>query len=284
MKFRKACHIVGILLTEVLTLVTGMFIKDEYSRGTVWNYLTLVTVFLIILNLNSAIIYIIVYDDDGYYSHYEDQREVLIALHIGVWIITAIMSLIVYGKRLYNDYSPIYILPLIIVHFVYLATSLLLLYAIFCLVDKFLLQPLRLHYQSYKTRIALHTSNIVQKTEQLAVTMQRLNSEYEINQKNNQELQSQLAILESKNEETLQKLENEKGLSQQLEEAVDGKKDVIIIKEKCKNLCSICMVLEADIVIVPCGHRVCGNCKDEISKCHICRNPLEKFVRTYDMV
>lgn len=48
-----------------------------------------------------------------------------------------------------------------------------------------------------------------------------------------------------------------------------------------KTTCKVCYDEDVDIALVPCGHTVCKNCFTALDKCHVCRKPIEGYVRLY---
>ena len=45
--------------------------------------------------------------------------------------------------------------------------------------------------------------------------------------------------------------------------------------------CPLCLSCKVQIVIVPCGHFVCGACSFHIKDCPLCRGSIDKFVKCY---
>ena len=53
------------------------------------------------------------------------------------------------------------------------------------------------------------------------------------------------------------------------------------ITESCdKYICSICCEDNKEYVF-QCGHMICKNCKNLITECHICREPIQNIIRIY---
>ena len=52
---------------------------------------------------------------------------------------------------------------------------------------------------------------------------------------------------------------------------------------KQHNICNICMDNGVEFFIDPCGHTLCGNCKNKCtsSNCHYCRNTRKAFKKLY---
>ena len=62
--------------------------------------------------------------------------------------------------------------------------------------------------------------------------------------------------------------------------SVDLEKENIELKEQ--RLCKICMVSDANVVFLPCGHLVsCASCAPALQLCPICRAVIKGTVRTY---
>ena len=62
--------------------------------------------------------------------------------------------------------------------------------------------------------------------------------------------------------------------------AVDLLKENTELKEQ--RLCKICMVADANMVFLPCGHLVsCAACSPALQFCPICRATIKGSVRTY---
>ena len=47
-----------------------------------------------------------------------------------------------------------------------------------------------------------------------------------------------------------------------------------------ENICAICLENNNDHVF-QCGHMICGDCKDSIDTCHICREAIQNITRVY---
>lgn len=45
--------------------------------------------------------------------------------------------------------------------------------------------------------------------------------------------------------------------------------------------CKVCYDNEVGVVFMPCGHAACLDCALVLKSCHICRAPIERFVRVY---
>lgn len=45
--------------------------------------------------------------------------------------------------------------------------------------------------------------------------------------------------------------------------------------------CPMCLSCKVQVVIVPCGHFVCGACSAQIKNCPLCRGSIDKFVKCY---
>lgn len=65
------------------------------------------------------------------------------------------------------------------------------------------------------------------------------------------------------------------------EEDTNGKKDDEEVKIDNKATCKVCYDKEVGVVFVPCGHAACLDCAPALSRCHICRRPIERFIRIY---
>lgn len=48
-----------------------------------------------------------------------------------------------------------------------------------------------------------------------------------------------------------------------------------------KATCKVCYDKEVGVVFVPCGHAACLDCAPALTKCHICRTAIERFIRIY---
>jgi len=52
--------------------------------------------------------------------------------------------------------------------------------------------------------------------------------------------------------------------------------------EKEKYLCNICYQNQKDCIIEPCRHFAgCKNCSTQLSKCPICRGPIESYITLF---
>lgn len=51
-----------------------------------------------------------------------------------------------------------------------------------------------------------------------------------------------------------------------------------------QRTCVICFESEIEYFIDPCGHTICGNCKEsckEMKRCHVCRGPLHSYKKLF---
>lgn len=48
-----------------------------------------------------------------------------------------------------------------------------------------------------------------------------------------------------------------------------------------KVLCKVCLAKEIGVVFRPCGHSVCLECAPALRVCHICRTPIEGYIRIF---
>lgn len=46
-------------------------------------------------------------------------------------------------------------------------------------------------------------------------------------------------------------------------------------------ICDICMANKKDIVLVPCGHTLCKECRPNIEKCHFCNSKINGHLEIY---
>ena len=54
------------------------------------------------------------------------------------------------------------------------------------------------------------------------------------------------------------------------------------------RICRVCLIKEADTVIIPCRHaQTCNSCTEtiastyELNKCPVCRGPIESFLKIF---
>lgn len=48
-----------------------------------------------------------------------------------------------------------------------------------------------------------------------------------------------------------------------------------------KTICKVCLDNEISVVFFPCGHTACLDCAPALTKCPICRAPIQKFIKIY---
>jgi len=53
-------------------------------------------------------------------------------------------------------------------------------------------------------------------------------------------------------------------------------------KKPEKLICAICMEREKNVVLIPCGHRVCYQCAQRLTKCPMDREDIKDRLRTFD--
>lgn len=67
------------------------------------------------------------------------------------------------------------------------------------------------------------------------------------------------------------------------EEKVSNEKNEKDEEQKTDNkaICKVCYDREIAVVFYPCGHTACLECAPVFTKCHICRTPIDRFIRIY---
>lgn len=45
--------------------------------------------------------------------------------------------------------------------------------------------------------------------------------------------------------------------------------------------CKVCLDKDVQVVFVPCGHTACLECAPALGRCHLCRKPIERYIRLY---
>ncbi|KAJ7566796.1 hypothetical protein O6H91_02G118900 [Diphasiastrum complanatum] len=68
-------------------------------------------------------------------------------------------------------------------------------------------------------------------------------------------------------------------LSLEQEKADAASKEIELLKSAWS--CRVCLSLEVDTMILPCGHVLCQRCSSAVSKCPFCRRPISKALQMY---
>jgi hypothetical protein len=90
----------------------------------------------------------------------------------------------------------------------------------------------------------------------------------------------EIKLLKKEKEHKILKIEKENKINEQL----DKNNNIIVNIHEDKNECPICYDQEITYVIVPCGHTLCGGCKDDLvnkNDCPVCRKKVTSFTKLF---
>lgn len=65
------------------------------------------------------------------------------------------------------------------------------------------------------------------------------------------------------------------------EKVANKKEEEEAVTSDNKVICKVCYNNEVGVAFVPCGHAACLDCAAALTRCHICRAPIENFIRIY---